>query len=140
MGSLKKAIGIAAATCGLGLAFKLRCSWNSEERKQRAWRRFLGYAAKPDEVIESFVEYLRAESLTNLKSFQDRRRADPEAAMAEAIVFGMLQQLQLNPIIADEPGIGGGDLFKHRMIRYKGDEFSQALKAIRKKRKSSAVR
>ncbi len=119
MGMLKKAIGIAAATCGLGLAFKLGCSWNSEERKQRAWRRFLGYAVKPDEVIESFIEYIRAESPKNLKSFEDRRRAVPEAAMAEATVFGVLQQLQLNPMIADEPGIGGGDfLCKYRPISF----------------------
>jgi hypothetical protein len=120
-------MGIAAATCGLGLAFALGCSWNSDERKQRAWRRFLGYAAKPDEVVESFVEYIRAESPTNLKSFQDRRRADPEAAMAEAIVFGMLQQLRLNPTIADEPGIGGGDfLCKYRPIIF-GDNGSWPL-------------
>jgi hypothetical protein len=99
------------------LAFTLGCSRNSDERKQRAWRRFIGYAAKPDQVIESFVEYIRAESPTNLKSFQDRRRADPEAAMAEAIVFGLLRQLRLNPTIADDPGIGGGDfLCKYRPI------------------------
>ena len=119
MGSVKKAIGIAAAACCLGLAFTLGCSWNSEERKERAWRRFFGHAANPDEVIQSFVEYIRAESPANLKSFQDRLRADPEAAMAEAIVFGILQQLQLNPIIADEPGIGGGDfLCKYRPLSF----------------------
>ena len=127
MSRLKTVMGIAAATCGLGLAFALGCSWNSDERKQRAWRRFLGYAAKPDEVVESFVEYVRAESPTNLKSFQDRRRAAPEAAMAEAIVFGMLQQLRLNPTIADEPGIGGGDfLCKYRPIIF-GDNGSWPL-------------
>jgi hypothetical protein len=117
MSRLKTVMGIAAATCGLGLAFTLGCSWNSEERKQQAWRRFLGHASKPDEVVGSFVEYIRAESPKNLKSFQGRRRADPEAAMAEAIVFGMLQQLRLSPTIADEPGIGGGDfLCKYRPI------------------------
>lgn len=109
MSKLKTVLGIAAATGGLGLAFKLGHCWNSDQRKERAWRRFFGYAAKPDEVIDSFVKYIRAESPTNLKSFQDRRRADPEAAMAEAIVFGILQQLRLRPTIADEPGIGGGD-------------------------------
>lgn len=119
MGMLKKTIGVAAAICGVGLAFKLGCSWKAEVRKQRAWRRFLGYATKPDEVIDSFVKYISKESPKNLKSFQDRRLADPEAAMAEAMVFGILQQLQLSPTIADEPGVGGGDfLCQYRPIRF----------------------
>src|SRR5258708_895016 len=109
MGMLKKAIGIAAAISGLGLAFELCRSWNAEERKRRALDRFLGYAKTPNEVVDSFIEHIRVESPKNLKSFLDRRQADPEAAMAETFVFGVLQQLQLNPTIADEVGIGGGD-------------------------------
>lgn len=117
MGLLRKALGISAATCGFFLALKLGRSSNSAERKQRDWKRFFGYDAKPNEVVESFAEYIRAESPKNLKSFLDRTRADPEAAMAEAMVFGMLQQLQLKPTIADEPGIGGADfLCQYRPI------------------------
>lgn len=106
---LKKAIGFVAATCGLGLAFKLACLWNTEARKQRTRRHPVGNAVRLDEVIESFAEYIRAESPNHFKSFRDRLNADREAAMAEAVVFGILQQLQLNPRIADKPGIGGCD-------------------------------
>lgn len=119
MGTMKKTLWTAAAIGGLGLAYTIGRCWNAEERKQRAWRRFLGFAAKPDEVVDSFVQYISVESPKNLKSFQDRRRADPEAAMAEAVVFGMLQQLQLGPIIADAPGVGGGDfLCKYRPLKF----------------------
>ena len=101
--------------------------WNSDERKEREWRQFFGYAAKPDDITDSLVECIRAESPTNLKPFQDRRRKDPEAAIAEAVVFGMLQQLRLNPIIADQPSIGGGDfLCTYRPIVF-SDEGSWQL-------------
>ncbi len=67
-----------------------------------------GCAALKSESIR-LVDYIRTDARNNLKSFQNRRRADPEAALAEAMVFGMLQQLQLKPTIEDEPGIGGAD-------------------------------
>jgi threonine dehydrogenase-like Zn-dependent dehydrogenase len=109
MAILRKAVTATGIVAGLGLAFALGRSSNSEESKERRWRRFFGYTANPDEVIDSFVEYIRTESRNNLKSLQNRRRADPEAALAEAMVFGMLQQLRLRPTIGDEPGIGGAD-------------------------------
>lgn len=116
---LRKVLTAAGVSAVLGLAFELGRSSNSEKRKQREFERFLGYLAKPNDVIDSFIEFLRAGAPANLKSFQNRLRADPEAAMAEAIVFGVLQQLQLYPVIADEPGKGGGDfLCKYRPIRF----------------------
>ncbi len=96
MAILRKVVTGTGIVAGLGLALALGRSSNSEESKERRWRRFFGYAANPDEVVDSFVEYIRTDARNNLKPFQNRRCADPEAALAEAMVFGMLQQLRLS--------------------------------------------
>jgi hypothetical protein len=80
---LRKAVTATGIVGGLGLAFAFGCSSNSEKSKERRWRRFSGYAANQDEVIDSFVEYIRNDSRNNLKSFQNRRRADSEAALTD---------------------------------------------------------
>jgi hypothetical protein len=110
MAFLRKAITAAGVVGGLGLAFALGRSSTSQESRARRWKRFFGHSATQDEVITSFVEYIRhSESSDSLKSFQDRPRAYPEGALAEATVFGILQQLLLKPTIADTPGVGGAD-------------------------------
>ena len=61
------------------------------------------------EVIDSYAEYLRAKNPESLPSFVQRRASDPEAALAEAVVFSMLQGFRVRPEINDKPGTGGAD-------------------------------
>jgi len=60
-------------------------------------------------VIDSYVEYLRANHPANFTRFVRTRSSDGEAAMAEAIVFQMLEALDLSPGINDKVSTGGAD-------------------------------
>jgi len=55
MAILRKVVTGTGIVAGLGLAFALGRSSNSEESKERRWRRFFWYAANPDEVVDSFA-------------------------------------------------------------------------------------
>ena len=41
------------------------------------------------------------------RRFQTTRRNAPESALAEAVVFRVLQACKVDPVVADKPGIGG---------------------------------
>lgn len=60
-------------------------------------------------VVQSYSDYLHHGHGENGKRFDRLRASDPEAAMAEAIVFGVLQGFHLEPTINDAPGTGGAD-------------------------------
>jgi hypothetical protein len=61
------------------------------------------------EMIDTYAEYLRTKNPESLPSFVQRRASDPEAALAEAVVFSMLQGFRVRPEINDKPGTGGAD-------------------------------
>jgi hypothetical protein len=61
------------------------------------------------EVIDSYAEYLRVKNPDSRPSFVLRRASDPEAALAEAVVFSILQGFRVRPEINDKPGTGGAD-------------------------------
>ncbi len=100
--TLQKAIGTAGIAVGLGLTFAIGRASTSEESRDRYLRRSFRNAASPYELVGSFVEYIVAEAPKNLKTFQNRHRESPESALADVIVFGVLQQLRLRPLIADQ--------------------------------------
>lgn len=100
------ASGVAA---GLTAAYMLGRSSRSEKAEARRWRRFFGDALNTNQLVDSFVAYIRKEAPSNLKPFENLRKSNPESALGEAVVFGILQQLGLNPAIADAPGVGGAD-------------------------------
>ena len=62
-----------------------------------------------DGMIDSYAEYLSRKHPLNLKRFESLRVVKPEAAMAEAVVFGLLQSLHLSPEIHDDIQTGGPD-------------------------------
>lgn len=61
-------------------------------------------------MIDSYAAYLREKHPANFDSFELLRTSNHEGALAEAIVFGILQGLQLYPEVHDEVGSGGPDL------------------------------
>jgi hypothetical protein len=77
-------------------------------KKERRWRTFLGIDATTEELQDSYVEYLRREVPNNVKSFLNLKRESPEASLAETVVFGILRQLRLNPVVSDVYA-GGAD-------------------------------
>ncbi len=62
-----------------------------------------------DGMVNSYAEYLRLKHPANFNRFELLRASNPEAAVAEAIVFGLLQSLHLSPGIHDEIETGGPD-------------------------------
>ena len=62
-----------------------------------------------DGVIDSYGEYLRLKHSANFEGFELRRASDREAALAEAVVFGLLKSLHLSPELNEEVGTGGVD-------------------------------
>jgi hypothetical protein len=60
-------------------------------------------------IIDSYAEYLFRKHPLNLKRFKSRRDALGEAALAEAVVFGLLQSLHLSPEIHEDIQTGGPD-------------------------------
>lgn len=65
--------------------------------------------ASSPEVVQSYVELLEVTRPDYVKPFQDRLRAAPEAASAEALVYAWLRHQRKHPEIADLPGVGGPD-------------------------------
>ena len=62
-----------------------------------------------DGVIQSYAEYLGESHPQNFGRFEGLCVSDREAALAEAIVFRMLQTIQVRPEIHDQPQTGGPD-------------------------------
>lgn len=60
-------------------------------------------------MLDSYSEYLRLNHPENAKRFDKTRSFDREAAVAEAIVFGMLQGFNVDPQINDKVNQGGPD-------------------------------
>lgn len=60
-------------------------------------------------VIESYAGYVRGLGQKFWKRFQATRKNELESAVAEAIVFRVLQACKVDPIVADIPGVGGPD-------------------------------
>ena len=60
-------------------------------------------------VVESYADHLRGLGPKFWQRFQTTRKNAPESALAEAIVFRVLQACKVDPIVADAPGIGGPD-------------------------------
>jgi len=62
-----------------------------------------------DGMLNSYSEYLLHGHSKNAKRFDETRTSDREAAMAEAVVFGLLQGFNVDPHINDEVKTGGAD-------------------------------
>jgi hypothetical protein len=60
-------------------------------------------------MLQSYSEYLRKVHPENAKRFDQLRICDREGAIAEAVVFGMLQGFNVDPQIHDQPNSGGPD-------------------------------
>ena len=63
----------------------------------------------PDGMLQSYSEYLRNVRPENAKRFDLLRISDREAAITEAVVFGILQGFNVDPQIHDQPNSGGPD-------------------------------
>lgn len=59
--------------------------------------------------MDLYAEHLKANYPTHLTPFNQRRAQDREAALAEAIVFGMLKGFGVRPKINEVVGTGGAD-------------------------------
>ena len=66
-------------------------------------------AATANYVVESYADYLLAHGKRLFGRFQRMRVTAPESALAEAMVFRVLQSCKVNPLVADTPGLGGPD-------------------------------
>lgn len=62
-----------------------------------------------DGMLNSYSEYLHHVHPQNAKRFDETRASDREAALAEAVVFGMLQRFHVDPQINDRLETGGVD-------------------------------
>ena len=60
-------------------------------------------------MLNSYSEYLRHGHPQNSKRFEETRASDREAAVAEAVVFGILQRFNVDPQINDDVKTGGAD-------------------------------
>src|SRR5690349_1092795 len=65
-------------------------------------------------VMQTYGDYLREKHPSNHTRFETLRTSDREAAVAEAIVFGMLQTMLVKPEIHDQVGTGGPDFICSR--------------------------
>lgn len=61
------------------------------------------------DVVKSYEKWLELKAPEHRSAFGNRRRVDPEAADAEAIVFSILHAKRLNPKPAEIIGTGGVD-------------------------------
>jgi hypothetical protein len=66
-------------------------------------------AADANYVVESYADYLTSVRKKLWERFQKTRINAPESALAEAVVFRVLQTCNVNPVVADVPGAGGPD-------------------------------
>ena len=62
-----------------------------------------------DGMINSYAQYLSRKHVSNFERFESLRVANHEGAVAEAIVFGLLQSLHLSPEINEDVEVGGPD-------------------------------
>jgi hypothetical protein len=62
-----------------------------------------------DGMLSSYSGYLHQSHPKNAKRFDDTRTSDREAALAEAVIFGMLQGFHVAPEINDLVETGGAD-------------------------------
>jgi hypothetical protein len=62
-----------------------------------------------DETLDSYSSYVRKADARTANRFERNRKSDPEAAIAEAITFRMLQTIGAHPTIYDRVGRGGPD-------------------------------
>lgn len=62
-----------------------------------------------EDMLDSYQEYLQQSLPAILNRFKKTRQLDRESAVAEAIVFGMLQGLGVDPQINDDSPMGGAD-------------------------------
>lgn len=60
-------------------------------------------------MVDSYAEHLRRAYPQNAERFDRARMLDQEAAMAEAITFGLLESLALNPTVNESVKKGGPD-------------------------------
>jgi len=66
-------------------------------------------AATANYVVESYADYLFAKGKRLWRRFQRLRINAAESALAEAVIFRVLQACKVNPVVADTPGVGGPD-------------------------------
>jgi hypothetical protein len=66
-------------------------------------------ATNPDGMLRSYSEYLQKIHPENAKRFDQLRISDREAAIAEAVVFGILRGFNVDPQIHDQLNSGGPD-------------------------------
>ena len=85
-------------------------------------------------VVQSYADYLHARSEDLYDKFAGISRSDFEAATAEAITFGLLQQCNAAPEVADMVSVGGPDFlclaqtndkFKVEATSFTPETFSQ---------------
>jgi hypothetical protein len=62
-----------------------------------------------EEVIQSYADYLLVKDRRSHDRFEKVRTADRESVLAEAIVFSILQSMNLRPEVHDQVGTGGAD-------------------------------
>jgi hypothetical protein len=62
-----------------------------------------------DGVVDSYKAWLAVKSPEHLRAFVERMKAEPQAARAEAVTFGVLRQQSLRPRPAEIVGKGGVD-------------------------------
>lgn len=60
-------------------------------------------------VIDSFADYLLVKDRPTHERFKRMREQDPEAALAEAMVFRILQRFSCHPELHDHESTGGAD-------------------------------
>lgn len=65
--------------------------------------------ASAEYVVESYADHLRTHGLAFWKRFQTIRLNAPESALAEAMVFRVLQYCKVEPVVVDTPNVGGPD-------------------------------
>ncbi len=61
-----------------------------------------------DDVVDSYAELLRRDFPETGRPSDATRQTSPESALAEAIVFQLLQQINLSPSLNDQVGGAGG--------------------------------
>jgi hypothetical protein len=91
-------------------------------REMRRWRtwydslRMFQYASL-DEVLDSYVEYLKVKHPQHRAPFNQRRSLDREGALAEAVIFSMLQGFGVRPEVNEAVGTGGADFICNASAR-----------------------
>jgi hypothetical protein len=69
----------------------------------------MGYFTDTDSVIESYSAWLGLKHPEARERFENLRASNSEGAMAEAVVFRLLQTLQAHPELHESASTGGAD-------------------------------